>query len=138
MRFPLLALAFLLAASNGTASAQSTSPAGPLTLAEAMRLAETANPAVRAREAQLAAAEGARREAQPLLFNNPELSTERTRRRSGLPDGRANEWTVGIAQPISTGGAHAYLVRSRANHTILGKRIDKRDLFFIGPAIMAG
>ena len=56
MRFPLLALAFVLAASTVPASAQ-TADSSPLTLAEALRLAETASPAVRAREAQLAAAE---------------------------------------------------------------------------------
>jgi cobalt-zinc-cadmium efflux system outer membrane protein len=107
MRFPLLALAFVLAASTAPASAQTAAGAGPLTLAEALRLAETASPAVRAREAQLAAAEGTRREAASLLFNNPELSVERTRRRTTAPDGSASEWGLGIAQPIETGGQQA-------------------------------
>ena len=107
MRFPLMALACLLAAAALPATpaiAQSASAAAPLTLAEAMRLAETAQPSVRAREAQLAAAEGARREASALLFNNPELSTERTRRRVDASEGSRNEWRVGIAQPFETGG----------------------------------
>ena len=104
MRFPLLALAFVLAASTTLVRAQSVPGAAALTLAEALRLAEAANPAVRAREAQLAAAEGSRREAVSLLFNNPELSVERTRRRANAPDGRANEWGVGITQPIEIGG----------------------------------
>lgn len=106
MRFPLLALAFVLAASTVPASAQ-TAGSGPLTLVEALRLAETASPAVRAREAQLAAAEGSRREAASLLFNNPELSVERTRRRAATPDGNAREWGMGIAQPIEIGGQQA-------------------------------
>ncbi len=106
MRFPLLALAFVLAASTVPASAQ-TAGSGPLTLAEALRLAETASPAVRAREAQLAAAEGSRREAASLLFNNPELSVERTRRSAATPDGNAREWGLGIAQPIEIGGQQA-------------------------------
>jgi cobalt-zinc-cadmium efflux system outer membrane protein len=106
MRFPLLALAFLLAASTVPTSAQ-TAGSGPLTLAEALRLAETGSPAVRAREAQLAAAEGSRREAASLLFNNPELSVERTRRSATAPDGSAREWGLGIAQPIEIGGQQA-------------------------------
>lgn len=106
MRFTLLALAIVLAASTVPAGAQ-TAGTGPLTLAEALRLAETASPAVRAREAQLAAAEGSRREAASLLFNNPELSVERRRRRATAPDGSASEWGLGIAQPIEIGGQQA-------------------------------
>src|ERR1700754_1094654 len=100
LRSPLMALACLLAAAALPAIpalAQNASAAAPLTLAEAMRLAETAHPSVRAREAQLAAAEGARHEASALLFNNPELSTERSRRRVDAPDGNRdsrNEWRV--------------------------------------------
>lgn len=86
MRFPFLALAFVLAASAVPARAQTAAGTSPLTLAEALRLAETASPAVRAREAQLAAAEGSRREAASLLFNNPELSVERTRRSGASPE----------------------------------------------------
>ncbi len=108
MRFPLLALAFVLAASTVPARAQTAAGLGPLTLAEALRLAETASPALRTREAQLAAAEGARREAASILFNNPELSVERTRRRTAGPDGNASGWGVGIAQPIEIGGQQAY------------------------------
>ncbi|MBK8064710.1 MAG: TolC family protein [Betaproteobacteria bacterium] len=97
----------MLAASTVPARAQTTAGVGPLTLAEALRLAETASPALRAREAQLAAAEGSRREAASLLFNNPELSVERTRRRATAPDGSASEWGLGIAQPIEIGGQQA-------------------------------
>ncbi|MCW5660078.1 MAG: TolC family protein [Burkholderiaceae bacterium] len=104
MRFPSLALACVLAASATFASAQSAQGTAPLTLAEAMRLAETAHPAVRSREAQLAAAEGVRREAAAPLFNNPALNAESTRRRTATLDGRANERSVGITQPIETGG----------------------------------
>lgn len=104
MRFPLLALACVLVAATSVVHAQSAAAPPTLTLAEAMRVAGSAHPAVRAREAQLAAAEGARREAAATLFNNPALSTERTRRRADAPDARANEWTVGIAQPIEIGG----------------------------------
>jgi cobalt-zinc-cadmium efflux system outer membrane protein len=107
MPFPFLALALVLAASTAPASAQTPAGTGPLSLAEARRLAETAHPAVRSRETQLAAAEGARREAASPLFNNPELSVERTRRRATAPDGSAREWGIGIAQPIEIGGQQA-------------------------------
>ena len=107
MRFPFLALALVLAASTAPASAQTPAGTGPLSLAEAMRLAEAGHPAVRSREAQLAAAEGARREAASPLFNNPELSVENTRRRATAPDGSTREWGIGIAQPIEIGGQQA-------------------------------
>jgi cobalt-zinc-cadmium efflux system outer membrane protein len=123
MRFPVFVLACVLAAA---ASAQRTEGTAALTLAEAMRLAETAHPTVRSREAQLAAAEGARREAAAPLFNNPELSTERTRRRASAPDGRANEWAVGIAQPIETGGQQAWR-RGAATATLGALRAEIED-----------
>lgn len=107
MRFPFLALAFVLAASTVPTRAQTAAGTGPLTLAQALRLAETANPAVRAREAEMAAAEGGRREAASPLFNNPELSVERTRRQATAPDGGAREWGIGIAQPFEIGGQQA-------------------------------
>lgn len=107
MRFPPWALAFALAATPLYASAQAPNGAAPLTLSEAMRRAETAHPAVLAREAQLAAAEGTRREAEALLFNNPELGGEGIRRRADAPAGSWNEWSVGIAQPFETGGQQA-------------------------------
>ena len=107
MRFPIVALALVLAAIVIPAGAQPTAPPPTLTLDEAMRLAEAAQPSVLAREAQLAAAEGTRREAAAWLFNNPELSTEAIRRRPSGPVGSWNEWSVGIAQPFETGGQQA-------------------------------
>jgi cobalt-zinc-cadmium efflux system outer membrane protein len=103
MQFPPLALAFVLAAAAPFAGAQNAAT-GSLTLAEAVRLAETANPALRSREAQLATVEGERREAASPFFNNPALSVERSRRRSVGPDGRTTEWTAGIAQPLEIAG----------------------------------
>lgn len=125
MQFPILALAILLAASTVPAGAQRTS-AAPLTLVEAMRLAETAHPTVRSREAQLAAAEGARREAAPPLFNNPEFSTERTRLRANTPDGHANEWSVSIAQPFEIGGQQS-LRRQAADAALEALRAEIED-----------
>jgi len=99
MRTSVLALACVLAACSTPLRAQTPAP---LTLAEAMRLAESAHPMVRAREAQRSAVDGARREAAAPLFNNPELSVEQARRRA--PDGRASEWTLGLSQPLEIAG----------------------------------
>lgn len=104
MQFPNLVLALALVATIAPAGAQNSPGAGPISLAEAMRLAESTSTPVRSLEAQLATVEGARREAASPFFNNPELSVERTRRRAGTPDGRANEWSTGIAQAFEIGG----------------------------------
>jgi cobalt-zinc-cadmium efflux system outer membrane protein len=104
MQFPILALALVLVAFTVPASAQSSPAGNPLSLAEAMRLAEAGNTAVRSREAQLAAAEGARSEAASPFFNNPELSVEKSRRRPPPPDASTTEWTAGISQPIEIAG----------------------------------
>jgi cobalt-zinc-cadmium efflux system outer membrane protein len=104
MRLPMPAAVLLLAFLAGAADAQ-TDAGAALTLAEAMRLAESASPIVRAREAQLAAAEGTRREAAAPLFNNPELSLERGRRRA--PGASSSDWSGGVAQPIEIGGQQA-------------------------------
>jgi cobalt-zinc-cadmium efflux system outer membrane protein len=106
MRFFMVAPALLLAAAAGQLHAQTPAGLPPLTLAEAIRLAESANPALRAREAQLAAAEGLRRDAASLFASNPELSLEQTRRRAvdAPAGGDASERRIGISQPIETGG----------------------------------
>lgn len=81
--------------------------AGPLTLDEAWRLAESANPALRAARAGLDAAEGQLRDASGILYNNPQLSTDQTRRRltqAGLPDNRFHEQSFGISQAFEIAG----------------------------------
>ncbi|MBA4178701.1 MAG: TolC family protein [Leptothrix sp. (in: Bacteria)] len=120
MRFRFLAAACVLAAAHALAGAQTPAAslaAVPLTLAEAMRLAEAASPAIRLREAQLAAAEGARREASTLLANNPELSLQRSDLRTRVnpaPDERSKGWAMGIAQPFEIGGQQSLRRQSAA------------------------
>lgn len=107
MRFPVLAAACVLAAVHGLAGAQAPAASPELTLAEALRLAERASPAVKLREAQLAAAEGAREQASAFFASNPELSVEQSNtqpRRLPSLDVRSNGWLLGIAQPIEIGG----------------------------------
>ena len=84
--------------------------AAPLTLDQAFRIAEEANPALRNAKAALHAAEGQLSESRALLWNNPELSLERSRIRvpnSPTPGERQNQWRAGIAQPFEIGGQQA-------------------------------
>lgn len=107
MRFPALVAACVSAALHGFAGAQAPTTPTALTLADALRQAESFSPTVRLREAQLAAAAGARQQASTLLAQNPELSlgrSDKQTRQTALPDERSNGWAVGIAQPIEIGG----------------------------------
>lgn len=79
----------------------------PMTLRQALTRAALANPSLRAKQAQLDAAEGASTDASALLFNNPQLSLEKTRRlvpQPGSDDERRSEWGVGLSQAFETGG----------------------------------
>lgn len=83
----------------------------PLTLDEAWRMAESANPSLRTTRANLDAAEGQLRDASGLLYNNPQLSTDQTRRRvpqTGQADTRFHEQTVGISQTFEIAGQAGY------------------------------
>lgn len=84
---------------------------GSLTLDEALHLAESANPALRAARAGVDAAEGQLRDASGLLYNNPQLTTDQTRRRAHQPgreDSRFHEQSVGIAQTFEIAGQAGY------------------------------
>lgn len=92
-------------------SAQPASaPAGKepdLTLALALQIAESNNATLRATQAQLDAAHGARREARSPLYNNPQVLIDRTRRdvpQAGLPTDRRWEWGAGITQALEIAG----------------------------------
>lgn len=84
---------------------------GLLTLEDAWKIAEASNPSIRAALANVGAAEGQLKDTQGLLWNNPQATTDVTRRRApqsnGAPE-RFNEWSVGVAQTFEIGGQHAY------------------------------
>lgn len=83
----------------------------PLTLPEALARASLANPALRAKQAQLAAAEGLNTDAKALLFNNPQLSMDKTRRlvpQAETGPERRNEWNGGLSQAFETGGQRGF------------------------------
>lgn len=118
MRPKTLALACTLFFISVPAFAQSTSPVAtstpelaPLTLQEALVRAAQANPVLRSKQAELAAAEGFNSDARSLLFNNPQLAFDKTRRlvpQTGMATERRNEWTGGVSQTFETGGQGGY------------------------------
>ena len=82
-----------------------------LTLVEAVRLAESSSSILLTKQAEITAAQGASTDARALLFNNPQLSLERTRRQVPQPDvptERRNEWRAGISQVFEIAGQAGY------------------------------
>lgn len=103
-----------------------TAFAGPLTLAEAIRIAESANPTIRNAQAAVHAAEGQLSESRALLWNNPAIELERSRTRvpqATAPDDRISAWRAGVSQSFEIGGqqgqrraaAEAEIAAIRAN-----------------------
>lgn len=110
-RVPFRVLA-LVATLNLSASAH----AG-LTLDEAFRIAESANPALQSARSARAAAEGEVSEASGLLFNNPVVAGDFVRRQlSGSAPvvdqavlGQSwGEWGAGLSQTFEVAGQHGY------------------------------
>ncbi|MBA4280847.1 TolC family protein [Ralstonia sp.] len=109
---------------------QSSPALQTLSLADALRLAEEAHPALRAKQAQLAAAEGARADASGLLFNNPQLSVDRTRRdvpQPEQPTEKRREWSTGISQTLEIAGQHGYR-RAAAESGLVALRAEIEDV----------
>lgn len=91
--------------------AQQVPALAPLTVAEAVARAQAANPALRAKQAQLAAEDGALRDARAILYNNPQLYAEVARRSAPAaagPQERVREWAGGVSQTFETGGQPAF------------------------------
>lgn len=83
----------------------------PLTLDRAWQLAEEANPALRAAQANFAAAEGQLTDARGLLWNNPQLAAERIRRevpQPGLGNDLRREWRAELSQTLEIAGQQGY------------------------------
>jgi cobalt-zinc-cadmium efflux system outer membrane protein len=82
-----------------------------LTLERAWRIAEGANPHLRAAEAGVQAVEGQLTDAQGLLWNNPQVSTEQLRRRApqiGGAEQSFREWALGLSQTFEIAGQQSY------------------------------
>lgn len=93
-------------------AATATSPAEltALTLDNVLSLAESANPALKIKRAELAAAEGAQADASAWFNSNPEITLDKTRREVALPVGsdRYREWNGGIAQKLEIAGQRGH------------------------------
>lgn len=86
-----------------------------LTLEQAWRIADLANPQLRAAEASLQAAEGQLTDTQGLLWNNPQVSTEQLRRSAPQPSGAGqtfHEWALGLSQTFEIAGQQTYRRRA--------------------------
>lgn len=84
-----------------------TAAAQALSLEEAWRLAEQANPALQAARAGRFAAEGQLAESDALLRNNPVFSFDPSRRmvpQAGGPEQRFREWGAGLSQTFEIAG----------------------------------
>ena len=104
-----LALLFLIVISSALPLAPVR--AEPLTLEEAWARADQLNPELRAANASLSIARGQLKDAQGLLWNNPQIATDLTRRtlaQPGLPVQAFGEWNVGLAQTFELAGQHGY------------------------------
>lgn len=85
--------------------------AATLTLDQAWQTAEAVNPVLQSARANLAAAQGQLADTQGLLWNNPQLYTERVRRdvpQAGLDNQRQREWSTSLSQAFEIGGQHGY------------------------------
>lgn len=101
-----------------------------LTLVDALRLAEEANPTFKSKQAQLTAAEGVRTDAGALLFNNPQITLDRTRRdvpQAGLPIERRSEWSAGLSQTLEIAGQRGYR-REAADAALIALRAEIKDV----------
>lgn len=139
MRKKSLAFASILFCTVGACLAQM--PAGPegqsstaqmlrpLTMIDALAKAETANPMLQAKMAELAAAEGQRTDAAAWLYNNPQVSVDQRRR--SVPQGagtdRQSEWGAGLSQTFEVAGQRGYR-RESAEAALSALRLEIADV----------
>lgn len=84
-----------------------TAIGAPITLQQALALAEQRNPSLQAARASAAAAEGEWRDARAPLWNNPEVATDIRRRRlqqAGEPDAQRYDAGIALSQKFELGG----------------------------------
>jgi cobalt-zinc-cadmium efflux system outer membrane protein len=98
-------------AAQGEQSVQLGSSLQALSLAEAWRMAEDSNPALRAKRAELASAEGFRTDASAFLYNNPVVSLDGIRRTvpiEGAAPEQRREWSGSVQQTLEIGGQRGF------------------------------
>ncbi len=97
-----------------------------LSLDDALRRAEEANPRLRAAQAEATALEGQLTDARALLWNNPSVVGE-VGRRNVPNDARQREHLVGIAQAFEIAGQQGYR-REEAEQSLAAYREEVREL----------
>jgi len=136
MRITTLALAATLMSGSTVAAAQDARPIAPpatsrpaLTLAEALALAEQADPTLRAKLAQVDAAAGDAAQASAPLANNPQLGVDATRRAVPTDTGTARraEWSAGLSQTFEVAGQQGFR-REAARGALRAVRLEIDDL----------
>lgn len=111
------------------AAAAASASLQPLTLPEALALVDSANPALKAKQAQLAAAEGVQTDANALFFSNPQLSVDQTRRSvpvAGQSQDNRREWSAGLSQTLEIAGQRGYR-REAASAALSALRAEIED-----------
>lgn len=111
------------------ASAAASASLQPLTLPEALALVDSANPALKTKQAQLAAAEGVQTDAEALFSSNPQLSVEQTRRSvpiAGQSADSRREWSAGLSQTVEIAGQRGYR-REAASAALSALRAEIED-----------
>jgi cobalt-zinc-cadmium efflux system outer membrane protein len=98
------------APATATALSPSATELTALSLDNALMLAESANPVIKTKRAELAAAEGVQADASAWFNSNPEITLDKTRREVALPIGsdRYREWNGGIAQKLEIAGQRGH------------------------------
>ena len=79
----------------------------PLTLEEALNVAEQRNPSLQEARASVAAAQGEFNDVRAPLWNNPQITTEHRRRQLsqvGRPGSQRNDTGIGVSQTFELGG----------------------------------
>lgn len=90
---------------------ETTASIQALTLQEALAMVDSGNPALKAKQAQFFAAEGAQIDANTLLSSNPQLSLDQRRRSvpvAGQSAQSRHEWSAGLSQPLEIGGQRGH------------------------------
>lgn len=79
----------------------------PISLEQAWQIAEQANPALRSAKAEIEAVEGAAKDANAALWNNPQISGDLVHRT--IPSSQnANEWRLGLSQTFEIAGQQGF------------------------------
>ncbi len=111
------------------AQAAGPTPLQALSLPDALALVDSANPALKAKQAQLAAADGVQTDANALFSTNPQLSVDQTGRSvpiAGQAHDNRREWSAGLSQTLEIAGQRGHR-REAASAALSALRAEIED-----------